>query len=307
MALQPYIDPTLLKAAFSSNNDKSKKDAIVDLLKTQASDFLPQLIPIVLQYGVSLGMKQVGNTLLPSDKCPPQSTIDQTVNNLNNLIDNLNRVAKLLDIINNYGKYTVTGIDVTQTLIDVTKTALGLATAAELLILPAVPGPVAGGIDTTKTVIDTLFFTADGTPKLPILKGKVSSILSYSKIASVFVYFIQGIIETIIAQLEKCSNTSLNITSLSEEAKSLATQGQSIEQGVNSTSPQQESTDSYNGFNIIIETEEDLTTGITKRRAVGFNRFGIPLIQTSYSFTTNNQSLIDELKLIINRDNLKAE
>ena len=303
-----YIDTQLLKAALSSNNDKSKKDAITDLLKTQALNFLPQLIPIALQYGVKLGMKQVGNTLLPSDTCPPQSTIDQTVDNLNNLIDNLNRVAKLLDIINKYGKYTITGVDTAQTLINVTKAALGLATAAEILILPAVPGPVAGGIDTTKTVIDTLFFTADGTPKLPVLKGKVSSILSYLTIASVFVYFVQGIIESIIIQLEKCSNTPLNITSLSEEVKSLASQGQAIEQGVNSSSTnQQESTDSYNGFTINIETEEDPSTGITKRRAVGFNRFGIPLIQTPFSFTTNNQSLIEELKLIINRDNLKAE
>jgi len=308
MALQPYVDPKLLNTAFSSETNKPKEDnGIIKLLKKQVLNFIPQLIPIALQYGVKLGMKQVGNTLLPSDVCPPQLTIDQTVSNLNNLISNLNQVTKLLDIINKYGKYSVTGIDATQTLIDVTKAALGLATAAELLILPAVPGPVAGGIDTTKTIIDTLFFTADGTPKLPILKGKVSNILTYLTIASVFVYFIKVIIDSIVTQLEKCSNTPLNIVSLNEEAKSLASQGQSIEQGVNSSSTEQKLTDSYNGFIINIETSEDPTTGITKRRAVGFNRFGIPLIQTPFSFTTNNQSLIDELKLIINRDNLKAE
>jgi hypothetical protein len=303
MALQPYIDPKLLDSALNSGKEKPKGDsAIINFAKTQALNFLPQLIQISLQYGVKLGLKQVGNTLLPSDVCPPQSTIDQTVSNLNNLVDDLNKAAKLLNTINKYGKNTKTGIDIAQNIINTTKTALGLATAAEILILPAVPGPVAGGIDTTKSIIDTLFFTEDGTPKLPVLKGNVSSLLSYITIASVFIYFTQGIIETIIAQAEKCSNTPLNIQSLSEETKSFASQGQAIEQGVNSTSPQQETTDSYNG-----ETVEDPTTGITKRRAVGFNRFGIPLVQTPYSFTTNNQSLIEELKLIITKNNLKAE
>jgi len=309
MALQPYTDPKLLDTAINSGNDKSKKDAIINFAKTQALNFIPQLIPIVLQYGVSLGLKQVGNTLLPSDVCPPQLTIDQTVSNLNNLIDDLNKASKLLDTLSKYGKITKTGIDITQKVVNTAKTVVTLLTAAELFVPapPGVPGPLVGGIDNTKNLIDTIFFTQDGTPKLPILKGKVSSILSYVTIASVFVYFIQGIIETIITQAEKCSNTPLNIVSLNEEAKSLASQGQSIEQGVNSSSTQQESTDSYNGFTINIETSEDPTTGITKRRAVGFNRFGIPLIQTPFSFTTNNQSLIDELKLIINRDNLKAE
>ena len=309
MALQPYVDPTLLNTALNSGGNKPKSDAIVNFAKTQALNFLPQLIPIALQYGVSLGLKQVGNTLLPSDVCPPQSTIDQTVNNLNNLIDDLNRVAKLLNTITKYGNVTLTGINTTQKVVDTAKTAVTLLTATELLIPspPGVPGPVVGGIDNTKNFIDTVSYLPDGTPRLPLLKGQVSNLLFYVTAASVFTSNVQGIIETIIAQAEKCSNTSLNINSLSEEAKSLATQGQSIEQGVNSTSPQQESTDSYNGFTINIETVEDPISGITKRRAVGFNRFGIPLVQTPYSFTTNNQSLIDELKLIINRDNLKAE
>ena len=48
------------------------------------------------------------------------------------------------------------------------------------------------------------------------------------------------------------------------------------------------------------------TPTVDRKRAVGKNQDNITLIQTALSFTTDDQILIEELKLIINSNNLKA-
>jgi hypothetical protein len=61
----------------------------------------------------------------------------------------------------------------------------------------------------------------------------------------------------------------------------------------------------YNGFLIEIETVP-YTPTVNRYRAVGKNQSGITLVQTDLSFTLEPQILINELKLIIDKDNLKA-
>ena len=61
----------------------------------------------------------------------------------------------------------------------------------------------------------------------------------------------------------------------------------------------------YQGFIFKIE-EVPFSPTVTRKKAVAYNQSGIALLETPLSFTANNQTLIDELKLIINRDNLKA-
>ena len=61
----------------------------------------------------------------------------------------------------------------------------------------------------------------------------------------------------------------------------------------------------YKGFVLEIETRP-FTDTVNQNRAVGKNKSNIIMISTEYSFASNPQVLIDELKFIIDRDDLKA-
>ena len=62
----------------------------------------------------------------------------------------------------------------------------------------------------------------------------------------------------------------------------------------------------YKGFTFVIE-EVSFSNNLVRKRALGINKSGVKLIETQLSFTLDNQTLIDELKLVIDRDNLKAD
>jgi hypothetical protein len=84
---------------------------------------------------------------------------------------------------------------------------------------------------------------------------------------------------------------------LNPDLKEIAKVQQEASQTLNDTT--------YQGF--IIEIEEvPFSPTVNRRRAVGLNSQGIKLIETELSFTTDRELLINELKLIIDRDNLKA-
>ena len=107
--------------------------------------------------------------------------------------------------------------------------------------------------------------------------------------------------------MKKCSKTPPQLTPLNNSLLALEqTQNQ-----VNATPT--ESThngfileiSTYNGF-ILEIVEEQYSPTVKRVKAVAKNAQGIILLQTPPSFTTTPQVLIEELKLIIDSSNLKA-
>ena len=102
-------------------------------------------------------------------------------------------------------------------------------------------------------------------------------------------------------KIKECSSSkSLETPALEPPSKELIEISQAQQQAEKSPN-----LSTYQGF--IFEIEEvPFSPTVNRKRALGKNQDGITLIQTELSFTPSDKVLIDELKFIIDRDNLKA-
>lgn len=274
------------------------ENSLPDSLKSTGSEKLGQ---IILEKGIQINdivQPQLdlilSNITLPDDLCLPEAQLNEFIIQRNNIVDTLNQINKYLDL-------TTSAIGITSTTLDAllatAQTIRGLkpAAIAATAASPA-PGPFASLVLQANELLDNLKFDALGNSKLNKLKIIIDGTAVPISLTSRFISNAITILTSIDIIIKKCSpNSTLspisqNLIDITEaQLKSLQTTNDIT----------------YKGF--IIEIEEvPFNDKITRRKAVGKNSQGIPLIQTELSFTTNPLILINELKLIIDRDNLKA-
>ena len=215
------------------------------------------------------------------------------------ILTQLNNIGKKIDQIGN----TVTGISTfLDTLLTLINTLDLAATAASLALkLPPVnalpvPGSVVSLIDDAQNVISKIKFDNLGNPRLSKYQAALGGSALVLSIVGSYVLKAVESLKLIDIVLKECDPNN-PLSEINSQIQSIASSQLQAQQTQNQTT--------YNGF--IIEIEEvPYTPTVTRRRALGKNSQGIVLIQTELSFTTNDQTLINELKLIIDRDNLKA-
>jgi hypothetical protein len=145
----------------------------------------------------------------------------------------------------------------------------------------------------------TILYKQDGSPKLPPISGGINAITMQIALFSAILRKATGLISGLSSLLSNC----LPEGQKNEVEQISATTQQYVDYGNDNYNNYDNST--YKGFVIKME-EVPFTPTVNRRRAVGYTTNGVPLIQTELSFSTNNQTLVTELKLIIDRDNLKA-
>jgi len=269
---------------------ENREDLDVNKLATEAFD---DAFNQVQQEAQQLGQDALDNF------CLPTLVTDNIITQRNNIVGVLNNVGKQLDTLASFlglaGGFL--------TIINVVLKAL--VAADPLLSATGKAFPFSAGVTESirsdlKTLKEGVLFDEAGESKItPIVVALASSAISVS-IVSAFIKQSVNFLFIIDPYILKCANEAQinNLTKLSPtiqgifetETKSLQTSNQAT----------------YKGFVLQIK-EEPFTPTVTRRRAVGLNQYGIQQIQTNLSFTTNNQTLIDELKFIIDRDNLKAD
>ena len=273
---------------------------IVDLVLKLKNFFLPQLTALLLEYGIdqlesALDRDELSPEELKEKFCPIPERLEALILQRNNLAEVLNNTGTQLDTISAGVNFSGQFSQLLQALVNGLKGAEFILNQAAKLI-PLIPGAIVSTVNDLGTIADVTLTQPDGTPIIPKIKSIVTSV------APPFALIQQVILQcvTLLDQLDElillCApNATLTPTSNTIDGI-VATQliAENTETG-----------NTYKGFTLEIETRA-FTPKVDQNRAVGKNNQGIVLITTDYSFASNPNVLINELKFIIDRDNLKA-
>lgn len=289
-------------AGYNDITAEQLSNATPDYIKAQGTDALPQLlmvlgdqIPIIIQPALDALQKELIEKYQNTGTCPDAATLQQSINKRNNAVNSLNRVGKVIDTTTT----VLTGISAALSIlqganssIDASKIAAKIAAALNPALAAALP-TVLATLDTAKL---NLNLDAEWQSRIKKYKTIVSATSLVLSIINIFVLSSIAALESIDYNLLKC-DPNATLDPISNEIKTLSVSQAKASQTINEVT--------YQGF-IIEIVEVPFTDTVTRRKAVGKNSQGIILIETELSFTTVPQVLINELKLIIDRDNLKA-
>jgi len=270
--------------------------AIEDNLRSQLTNFgsfsfseLPKQIPSILKTVFASGCPN-----------PNSPTIRRIITIRNGLVTSLNTIGTQLNRITQAITSLSTFLSLTEIALTSLDTAKTLLSAGSKFIPspPGVPGAITSGLADLETIIRKKLFTPLGEPRLPKVAGSIAAAAIPISIINIYIQQIVTILSALDIKLKQCVPNQVNdLTPFSDTIVSISAQQTLANQTINETT--------YNGFLIEIETIP-YTPTVNRYRAVGKNQSGIVLVQTDLSFTLEPQILINELKLIIDKDNLKA-
>jgi hypothetical protein len=225
--------------------------------------------------------------------CPDPAILQSIVEKRNNIVGKLNAVGQSLNTITT----TYTGVSsfldvVIFAVSNLNNIKIGLNQAAKFI--PVIPGAAVSAINDLGDASSKLTFDNLGNSKLQQQKDRIDSLVIPIALFSKIIQNIITLLNSLDALILAC-NDKVSLDSLSE----------TITQTANNQTQADVNDGSYKGFSFQIE-EVPFSPTVNRIKAIALNQQGIPVLESELSFTTNNQTLINELKLIIDRDNLKA-
>lgn len=275
------------------------KDKFAILIAQKGEEVKKTLIPIAIGLATTAGIKAVGTALeqLP-DFCLPENEVNKILDVRNQIVGKLNNIVTTVDSFTktiNSLKSVITPLDKALSTLDTAKKVAQIA----IPLIPSTPPGTPNPANTALVALGTLKDLQDQiTPKIINTKSTIDSISLAVSVVKDPLLKIINILNSIDKYLKKCSKNAPELVPLND---SLLT----LEQTQNQVAEAVSTENTYNGF--ILETVTvPYSPTVNRVRAVAKNAQGIILLQTPLSFTTTPQVLIEEIKLIIDSSNLKA-
>ena len=221
--------------------------------------------------------------------------LPQIIAKRNNAVDYLNNTGRILDTLTVSVNFGASFAEILETLIKILRGAsFSINQAAKAI--PLIPGAVVSAVNDLSTIADTITFKPDGTPNIPPLKITAAQVSpAFATVQSTIVRCVD-LLDRLDILITLC-DPNANLTGISDSINTV------YDNELVAAATENDGT--YKGFILEIESIP-FTDTVNKNRAVGKNRSGIILISTESSFASNPQVLIDELKFIIDRDDLKS-
>jgi len=221
--------------------------------------------------------------------------LPQIIEKRNNAVEYLNNTGKILDALTLSVDFGASFAEILETLIKILRGASFTINQASKAI-PLIPGSVVSVVNDLNTIADTVTFKPDGSPNIPPIKITASQVSpAFASVQSTIVRCVD-LLDSLDLLITLC-NPDANLTGISDSINKI------YENELLAEASENDGT--YKGFVLEIETRP-YTDTVNQNRAVGKNKSNIIMISTEYSFASDPQVLIDELKFIIDRDDLKA-
>jgi hypothetical protein len=262
------------------------------LIINSSQKLIKQLVPTITQITTETGIKNIGqpNMEMPTT-CLSRNELNSILQLRNNMVSQLNSVSRTIETLSKPIDILNTVVTTTSTILDTTKTARTAANIA-LSFIPLAPGAAPAAINILGDLIDIL------DPNVQTAKNKISSISEALDFANDKIFKLLNLLKSIDLYLTRCGIPSTDLSNTSEYVNKIDQQYTQVQESPATSQV-------YNGFTLDI-VEEQFSPTVKRIKGVAKNSQGIILLQTPLSFTTSTQVLIAELKLIIDRSNLKA-
>jgi hypothetical protein len=276
------IDITSIQNAISDPKSALVKLSLLLIKKTSDNENL-----------IKLPLENLLKQIPTDGTCPDPQTLQNIINKRNNIVEFLNKFSTFLDTV----IFTYTGVSVAFDVALSTITGLkSTKTTASggVKILPTAPGFVTALLSDLGDLTDNLTYNSLGESKLVKRKQDLDTLAIALNIVSSFVKNVVTTLNSLDVALSLCLQPNQTLNPVSDNLQKILTDNQ---QSVDDST--------YQGFIFKIE-EVPFSPTVNRIKAIALNQGGIPLLETPLSFTTNRQTLINELKLIIDRDNLRA-
>ena len=297
MAISGIIDTTSLTNLVNSNLSEDLKlkgaNKIGQIISDQGNKISTLMLPLALNFAKELGIDP--NTLLVPDICPSVNTLNSILPILNNLINDLNQTGILITDLNKVIGSIAIGGQILQTTSETLNTLIPvLNTAIAAIPPPGLPGAIVSSVNVINKQNEKILFKNDGSPQLPPINSAISSAALKFIVASSSILALTNILQSIVTLLKQCF-PDVNINSVDSSVLALAESAKPKDQ--------ENSLQGYKGFNLEI-INVPFNDILTQRKAVAKNQSGEIVLQTELSFTTENDTLITELKNIIDQSGL---